>query len=226
MKVLLRVVAVLGCLALAGFLASRVLFGGATVSWHQRLTITVETPTGEVSGSSVTAVTLRDYTTGTLVLPDARRLQGEISGEAVVIEVAPGRYLFALLGGAGHWAYAAFGLDGKASYVASMRRLKAQAHEMQVPLPPDTYPLMVTFDDINSPKTVRLVDPSNFAAIFGPGVSLKAVTLAVTDKPVTVGRVADAIPCVKAGKGCTWHDLDVPYGDPLYNLNGAFVRNY
>ena len=204
MKGLLRLAAVLGLLALAGFLAFRLLFGGASVNWHQRLTVTVVTPAGEVSGSSVTAVTLRDYTTGTLVLPDARRLQGEVSGEAVVIEVAPGRYLFALLGGAGHWAYAAFGLDGKTSYVASMRRLKAQPEETPAPLPPEAYPLLVTFTDINDPKTVQRVDPDDLAASFGPGVSLKALTLAVTEEPVTEGRVEAVLGWLSAYNKSQW----------------------
>ncbi|MBS0563021.1 MAG: hypothetical protein JSR87_00565 [Proteobacteria bacterium] len=48
---------------------------------------------------------------------------------------------------------------------------------------------MVTFDDISDPKSVRQVDPADLAATFGPGVALKAVTLAVTDAPVTEGKV-------------------------------------
>jgi len=48
---------------------------------------------------------------------------------------------------------------------------------------------MVTFDDITDPATVRRVDPADLAASFGPGVSLKAVTLEITRAPVTEGRV-------------------------------------
>lgn len=58
-------------LGLAGFVTFRALFGGQTVTWHQRLTVTVETPAGEVSGSAVTAVRNVD-TTGPLVLMEAR----------------------------------------------------------------------------------------------------------------------------------------------------------
>ena len=52
---------------------------------------------------------------------------------------------------------------------------------------------MVTFSDISNPKTVARVDPDDLAAQFGPGVRLKAVTLAVTEEPVTEGAV-DAVP--------------------------------
>jgi len=42
------------------FLGFRHLFGGWTTSRHQRLTMTVETPAGGVSGSSVTKVRVVD----------------------------------------------------------------------------------------------------------------------------------------------------------------------
>lgn len=114
-----RLVLILLGLALAGFVAFRVLFGGQTVSWHQRLTITVETPSGEVSGAGVTAV--KDVSwLGSLVIPGARGVHTTVTGEAVVIEVLPGRYLFALLESesgegswkrdAANWVYPAFGL--------------------------------------------------------------------------------------------------------------------
>ena len=54
-----------------------------------------------------------------------------------------------------------------------------------VPLPRANWPLMVTFDDVADPRTVRRVDPDNLAATFGPGVELRAVT----GDPVTEGRV-------------------------------------
>ncbi|MGB3312951.1 MAG: hypothetical protein WBB85_00950 [Albidovulum sp.] len=195
-----RTLLILFGLLLAGFLAFRALFGGQTVSWHQRLTITVETPLGEVSGAAVTAVRKVEWL-GPWVLPDAQRVINTIKGEAAVVEVAPGRHLFALLDGesgegswlrdAGHWVYAAYGLGQKSdrSYEASMRKLKSQSYNRPVPLPPEGWPLMVTFDDIADPTTVRRVDPDDLAASFGPGVRLKAVTLEVTKAAVTEGRV-------------------------------------
>lgn len=56
-------------------------------------------------------------------------------------------------------------------------------------MPEVQYPMLVTFDDIADPASVKLVDPADLAASFGPGVRLKAVTLEVTDEPVTEGRV-------------------------------------
>ena len=66
-------------------------------SRRQKLTVTVETPAGEVSGSSVSAVSWRKQ----WFRWDGMGWSYDLTGEAVVVEVAPGRYLFALLKGGG-----------------------------------------------------------------------------------------------------------------------------
>lgn len=64
--------------------------------WRQKVTVTVETPEGERVGESVLAGSLR-YSNSSL--SEARGAFISLRGEAVVVEVAPGRYLFALLNG-------------------------------------------------------------------------------------------------------------------------------
>jgi hypothetical protein len=163
---------ILAAIALAGFMAFRVLIGGQTVSWHQRLTVAVQTPRGEVSSSAVTSV-INTETNGVLVLPEARGVRGKIMGEAVAVEVLPGRWLFTLLSGDGwqtdaaHWVYPAYGLESAGSYQQSMSRLMEEPLNQPVPLPPDGWPMLVTFDDITQPETVRLVDPDDLDATFG-----------------------------------------------------------
>lgn len=200
-KIRLGLILVGGALAL--FFTFRALFGGETVAWHQRLTVTVQTPAGEVSGAAVTEVT-KVHSDGALVLVEARGVRSQIRGEAVVVEVAPGRYLFALLGGAGHWAYPAFGLGQGLSYDESMHKLMGVPHDTPSPLPVKDYPLLVTFTDINDPTTVTQVDPANLAASFGPGVSLTSVTLAVTEDPVTEGRVEGVLGWLGSYKKNQW----------------------
>ena len=58
---------------------------------------------------------------------------------------------------------------------------------------PQHYPLLVTFTDINDPKTVKKVDPEDLAAVFGPGVSLKRITLEITDEAVTEGKIESVL---------------------------------
>jgi hypothetical protein len=186
---------VIGVLALVSFVAFRGCFGSSTTSWNQRLTLVVETPQGEVRGSAVTRVT-KTNSSGGLVLPEARGVRSKVAGEAVVVEVAPGRYLFALLSGSGeekrdasHWVYPAYDLSGAGGYGAAMMKVQSQRFDTPVPLPPEGWPMLVTFDDITKPETVREVEPEDLAAVFGEGVRLKAVTLEITREAVTEGRV-------------------------------------
>lgn len=170
--------------------------------WNQKMTVTIETPQGEVSGAAVQRIDWQ----GTSGLyknivsnVDTGGSSWEVTGEAVAVEVSPGRWLFALLKGANGWqgdagrnlSYTLTAPDGlPSSTEAAMDRVVALPKDKAVDLLSNAYPLLVTFDDINDPKSVQLVDPANLAATFGPGVSLKAVTLAVTDAPVTEGKVA------------------------------------
>lgn len=182
-----RTLLILLVLGLASFVTFRALFGGQTVSWHQRLTITVETPSGEVSGASVTEMVA---TSLPKTLPDAGVVDAQLYGEAVVVEVLPNRYLFALLGGGLGWAQAAYDKNQVGSvFEENMRFIVAQKGGPALPVPEESWPLLVTFDDVSDPRTVRQVEPDDLAASFGPGVRLKAVTLEITDDPVTEERV-------------------------------------
>jgi hypothetical protein len=52
---------------------------------------------------------------------------------------------------------------------------------------PNDLPDLVTFADINDPKSVIEVDPSNLQTTLGPNVSWNEITLESTDEPVTTG---------------------------------------
>ena len=146
------------------------------------MTVSVETPHGLVSGSSV-MLEQAHFTSGALVPPEARGGGYGRSGEAAVVEVAPGKYLFALLPGPD--AYSIFSQGGTpqedAPKIAALRESRA--------IPARLYPVLVTFSDINNPKSVRKVDPKNLAATFGPGYALKDMVLEITDEAVTEGRL-------------------------------------
>jgi hypothetical protein len=164
-------------------------------SWNQRLTLIVETPQGEVRGSAVTRVT-KTETSGSLVLPEARGVRSKVMGEAVVVEIAPGKFLFALLSGtneekrdATHWVDLAYQLRDAESHTGAMAKLRAQPRGKPVPLPPEGWPMLATFEDVTKPETVRRVNPADLAAVFGEGVRLKEVTLEITREAVTEGRV-------------------------------------
>jgi hypothetical protein len=199
-RLLVRIALYCAIIVLLGFCTFRGLIGGSTTSWNQRLTVIVDTPAGEVRGSSVVKISNTE-TMGPLVLMEARGVRSKTRGEAVALEVLPGRWLFALLSGdddgkgnAGQLVYHAFRLGegreiGTRSYRSNMHDLRAQPRDTPAPIPPEAYPLLVTFDDITKPETVREVDPSNLAATFGEGVRLRGMTLEVTADKVTKDRL-------------------------------------
>lgn len=200
--------------------------------WNQKLTLYITTPSGEVVASSVIRIDATD-TTSKFFPVEGRKFQNKTTGEAVVVDLGQGRYLFALLKNKLgnpvdqiHEAYSdVLHEPRRASWGKWVRVLKRQEEPGVLPI--RAYPMLVTFDDVTDPKSVRLVDPADLAASFGAGYALREATLEITREPVTKGVIGAILLCIDSGKQCGWHGLDVPYGHPLSNLNGAFIRrNY
>ena len=202
--------------------------------WHQKLSVTMQTPRGIVSGSSVAEVRAAF---GVKPMSQAE-VQYGYAGEATVVEVAPGKYLFALLGGteerfacaagpAMNWSGPWFPKPNAKPRGEWLAEIPQMAGQPPVTVPKECLPLMVTFGDITDPKTVQRVDPDDLAASFGPGVSLKAVTLAVTDEPVTEGKVEAVLgwlgpypePALLPGDG---RSGDIPFAMKIHQ--GDFIR--
>ncbi|MGL4239164.1 hypothetical protein [Tabrizicola sp.] len=128
---------------------------------------------------------------------------------------------------ASHWVYPAFGLGEAGIYSGAMAKLRAQTYDTPVPLPTEGWPMLVTFDNIASPETVREVDPEDLGAVFGEGVRLKAVTLEITREAVTEGRVEGLLgwlgpypePHLIPGDG---RSTDIPFGMAV--SHGDFAR--
>jgi hypothetical protein len=168
-----------------------------------RLTYTIETPDGEKTASHVleTSRWQGGGFTG--------RYSYGYRGEAAIIDLGAGKLLFALLRPS----------QGSASpdrimwlpEQAYWSELRAQCRANPTPgsycniqdgdvsafklrqLEARHYPMLVTFDDINDPKTVKLVDPANLAATFGDGFSLKSITIEITDEKVTEGKMESVL---------------------------------
>lgn len=173
------------------------LFGFHDWEWHQKLTVSVMTPDGLKSGSAVVSVNVYD-TPSWWGLGDFRGAgASSLSGEAVTVDLGNGRYLFALLSNYSHETTRETFISKeeqprtKAQVIAVYDRLEKMRSSRE--LARENYPLLVTFDDIQDPETVRRVDPSNLSDSFGPGYRLNAITMSITDEPVTEGRVASVL---------------------------------
>jgi hypothetical protein len=176
MRLLAMILALSAVLTLAG--CSR------TYDWHQDIRLLIETPRGLVEASAVQSVEIEYY-------PEWLRINGfalerNLRGEAVVADLGEGRYLFALLGGAGlaEGVYRDLG-----DWPGIFRRIERQVDKPARDIPKRLWPQMVTLEDATDPKSVRMVDPNNLSASFGEGYALRKVTLAVTEAPVTAGVV-------------------------------------
>jgi hypothetical protein len=190
--------------------------------WRQKTTIEVETPTGLIVGSSVTEGKV-SWFRGFNQMMSASALSARERGEAAFVEVAPGKYLFALsLGLALDRAYKVFRVSEKEDFETFTARV-ADIRETR-PVPPSLYPQFVTFTDISDPASVKLVDPSNLAAAFGPGFALKGMTLEITDEKVTEGAVERVLTWEKSLIGSIGKDMDLPYNHILNQINdGSFA---
>ncbi len=184
--------------------------------WNQKLTVTVQTSSGDVSGASVVeVVALFGQIPGS-----ASEVNYTVRGEATAVEVAPGKYLFALLEG-----------SEERFYSAARSRIETQKRGEWLKLIPDmkgavelshsTYPLLVTFDDIADPKTIKRVDPADLAATFGPGYALTSITLEITDETVIEGKVQNVLGWLGDGKTLKsiWGKLSPEQHDLLSSAN-------
>lgn len=152
--------------------------------WSQKLTVEISTPDGIRFGSATSYVRWREAN----VLGN---YQTKYAGEATVVDLGAGRYLFALIGEdtkqiAAYTLHAELG-ERRADYEALFPKIMSFRGVREVPR--DRVPLLVTFDDITDPTTVRRVDPAKLGAVFGPGVSLGKVSLEITNDEITSGKV-------------------------------------
>ena len=189
-----RLIHVLLLFALLPALAS---CGARRYYWKQKLTVVVETPDGDKSGSAVSSVYLN---VGGWRPLSQTGMDEQFKGEAVAVELAPGKYVFVLLEGMRDIATLVYGETFFKKEDVNLKRVQRSPSEeplwafLESPQPakrvrPKFYPRMVTFQDINKPASVRLVDPYNLAASFGPGYRIKSMTIEITDEPVTKGQI-------------------------------------
>jgi hypothetical protein len=158
-----------------------------------KMTVEVETPQGVKSGFAVREV--QSYIPPNIPMLGEDRGGIKLRGEAVVVDIAPGQTLFALLaGGDGDVDYGARIADRSGLWNIKSAMPKGASITLWPDAPKtdglartNPLPMLVTFKDLRDPTSVKRVDPDDLAASFGTGYRLKSITVQVTDAPVTVG---------------------------------------
>jgi hypothetical protein len=170
---------------------------GRTESYRYKLSLAVNTAAGAKRASSVVEVLFWDIS-----IPE-RGIAHKLRGQALYLDLGTGaRPLIALLtsqlypryGKAVRWSRDA-GLGDRVlsqlygpplpDFMANVSRI---AH-LRGPrrMTPDDLPDLVTFADVNDPKTVIVVDPNDLQATLGPDISWSEITLEITNEPITTG---------------------------------------
>jgi hypothetical protein len=179
----------IGSLALT---ACDIAFDLASYEHRYRLTVEVQAPEGLKTGSSVIQVNKLTAST----------VRTKLKGEAVVVDLGKRGTMFALLrsdrdnGWAGRIVQMLVTDPRDGSDIED--RLEAVARDRKKRVVPryfgkefgkpiSAYPMLVTFEDLDEPTSVTRVDPDDLATSFGEGVSLKRITVQVTDDAVTTG---------------------------------------
>ncbi|MGC5799345.1 hypothetical protein [Sphingomonas sp. NFX23] len=197
---------------LGGLIACGLLLAGCVQrlpTLRYRLTVEIETPFGLKAGSSVIEVTTVDQGKG-FPGPEAGGVRRDAKGQAVVIEIAPHEYVFALLGKRRYYDYAD-GLpvgvlqplvgSGRKSIGPNTDRIQDylsydQFHKRMIadhniwPVP-RTVPANAGDGQRDYwPDLVRFRDlnnPKTLELIATNSVNVKRVTLQIVDEPVTTG---------------------------------------
>jgi hypothetical protein len=168
----LAMVALIVVLVIAGF-AAWWLSQTPTYTYRFRLVIEAEVDGALRSGASVIEVRTTDFKVG---LPETKGLRSSVRGEAVFVDLGNGRNLIATLG---------FGPDGSEDKIARLALLaflpshpRLEVGDVpnltgEAPLTGNLIPTLVTFADVNVPKTARVVRPGEFEQVLGRGVRFK-----------------------------------------------------
>ncbi len=201
------VFALAGCNPLSG--------GKRYPDYRYRLTVTVNTPEGLRSGSSV--IQVETFVAGPNSIPQPNKLSTRVRGEAVTVDLGERGVLFALLRSETSVDWAAGALMSAVEPVRyeeisdeikrtnrsprfdiMMERTLALTGRHEIPRyysngvkrpgtnePASYYPMMVRFDDLDDPASVVKVDHENLSAAFGEGVTLKRISVERTEDPIT-----------------------------------------
>ena len=222
------------CLALA---ISACASDDTAPDYRYRLTVEVETPEGLKTGSSVIEVKQRLVRAGSS--PANMAVERRVRGEAVAVDLPGGRTLFALLRSDNNIEWPTYVMQTLAPHIDSetfaqqLDNMLLLEGEIVLPrtFPPvghleerSAYPMLVTFGDLDDPTSVEEVDPDDLAATFGEDVSLKRITVQVTDDPVTSG-IERRLGWLGNIREMNLSNEDFPEDFPVGDFSGLFQKD-
>lgn len=212
-----------------------------TYTYRYKITVEIDTPSGVKSGSSVIEVETVQFPSWLTLGGDSSRQK--VAGEAVMIDMGEGQYIFALL-------------DDDSEILASRIFLNSPFHSRSGPndakmllnmagvrkaVPLQYLPKIMHFKDPKDPKTVEVVyaiEPhhstavsggvdfnvkDHFSEIFGPHVGLKASYIEITSEPVT-RKIGRELPSFSNTTGFSGWYSNLSIDDPRRVKKSNFIK--
>ena len=157
-----------------------------------RFTVSVDTPQGAKSGSSVDQLQVTRYPAWMTFGGGNFSQNTSIDGEAVFVdlgadETGKPQNLIALMRLGLHGEDVNFQWLPAEAIRSELRRVSSDPYLELLALPIGTrivlpgrlIPTLVSFADLNNPGSLRAVDPNNLQSIFGKGVHLRNITMEI-----------------------------------------------
>ena len=193
-------------------------FTSSTAEFYQKLSVTVEVDGQLVTGESVTKVTRTIYKDK--LLPHARSGRVGVRGEATVVDLGKGYYLFALLSAPlddtldakriarltfedllPKWQdYRRVDGDGKQKGWMLTKDTNKTLESLRVSRAPIHMPFLVTFEDISRPKTFKVVDAGYMLEAFPEDIfsslELVDISLELVDRQPVTEKIEGLLPWI------------------------------
>jgi hypothetical protein len=191
-------------------------------AFRYRLTMSVHTPSGLVSGSTVIEVTFSDTRSVPFFSTEARGFRANTSGEAIYLDLGDGKNVVSTfnmdISGQVDVDFSSIifrTLDiNWTSKEQIYENLEAAAESGTVfSVPQRWLPVLVTFRDPTDYQSFEILNPEQLSQKLGPGVSFAGMTvsilsptsifrrLALLNEPLYSGRIAKALPWLEALNG-------------------------
>lgn len=184
------------CAAIVGGLYVAYLVAFPTAYLRYRLTLNVDVDGVTQTGSGVVEIPYSFAPDVFASLPGSQ-FYGDMRGYAITVDLgargllfvvnslpsladpATGKTLFPNAADLSQLPLVAF----KISAASEIRNL--QDSNKSIDIPSQRLPMIVRFGNINNCSSIEEVNPVDLAATLGPGVSIKRVTLTITDDPIS-----------------------------------------
>ena len=177
---------------------------GPVYKHRYRLTLSVETPDGLKTGSSVIEI-LGQYTKSL----DSTGFHTGIVGEAIFVDLGRGRNLLGLISVGTNLQLSMFTSIAPIAFFNNSSKesfIRLTTHSGTVELPSNLIPTLLTFTNIEDPGTASPVDPERLEQNFGQGYRFAGAKLELTH---------DAITCHIKKKLPWWNAAGRPAGDAI-----------